>query len=720
MVDAVGEDRPQLLQDITDLTNAQVREAALNAGFNLADIEHVGSRKGMAGKQVSRQDLLTHMVENGVRPEEIPALAAQEMQKIPVDELRQGDTFIDKNGEPRRIVEITPDGKIRTADGTALTYEGGIQIRGELNSPRALLAHGGKFIPGPGEGFSERGGPLKDMVSDKEAEGNARRKGAREEDIGLPKNEAKELTDENGVKHFYGPLSDDQFIQRWLNQLGPEQIARWRDWYPEVGRRFKEWFGDGPQAARKLMAWLVSQKNTSPAGGLQNVFRTEDILKGQRRVLSGGLAEDQIRAMLLGDKPTEGLGAKLHDFVDSAYQRLTRTWMGDRPEGGAPAVIDVHSARGTGFFDKTLIKFIENKFGKDAARGLVADLKGAPSETQYERGSERYNQLAKALNERKFMGGGWTPDQVQAVDWAAMGKQLGRDMELPEAIFDKNIRRIAYEINPHPNSPLGKMIDWSKLTHDQAMQVTRAAAERVMKIVAKEAGGNIARQIFGPGGWLDKGATTTIEQGPLRGARYSSPTASVSPSAQLDLLSSPEAAERVGLLLGRLLNQGEVLISRGLKSGNGHAFEIRETGGTVKLSEPSVLHAFWEKFGELYPKAEGFSPVRDPDGTVGIQILKKAGHISEVEAKKMHAAAEDAAEAVGIGRDNIETEHAPAKVQSLTNDWAKSPNGEDYHARLKEIGRIGILKRITEEYAPAVERIVKQEYRRALRSGGGG
>lgn len=67
-------DRPQLLADITALTNEQVRQAAVNAGFDLRDIERVGSRRG-AAKQISRQDMLTFMIQNGVPPEEIPSLA---------------------------------------------------------------------------------------------------------------------------------------------------------------------------------------------------------------------------------------------------------------------------------------------------------------------------------------------------------------------------------------------------------------------------------------------------------------------------------------------------------------------------------------------------------------------------------------------------------------------------------------------------------------------
>ena len=69
-----------------------------------------------------------------------------ELQKSGVEKLSVGDTFVDETGEPRRIVDIK-DGKIETADGTKRTYEDEVGHLGEINSPRAQLARGGKLIP---------------------------------------------------------------------------------------------------------------------------------------------------------------------------------------------------------------------------------------------------------------------------------------------------------------------------------------------------------------------------------------------------------------------------------------------------------------------------------------------------------------------------------------------------------------------------------------------
>jgi hypothetical protein len=70
-----------------------------------------------------------------------------------MEDLKVGDTFVDSEGEPRRVMEITDDGKVHTADGTEKTYDRDVEHLGEINSARAQLARGGKFIPKEGEGL---------------------------------------------------------------------------------------------------------------------------------------------------------------------------------------------------------------------------------------------------------------------------------------------------------------------------------------------------------------------------------------------------------------------------------------------------------------------------------------------------------------------------------------------------------------------------------------
>src|SRR6516165_163514 len=149
---------PEVLQAVHDLKNWEIREAAVNAGIDVGT-KHVGSRMALGPEQVARQDLIDQMIRQGIKPEDLPRLAQPQTRTIAAGDLKVGDTFVDDTGGPRRVVEITPRGHIRTADGSVRTYRGNVEIRGTLNDPRAQLARGGKFIASPPEvqsGFARR------------------------------------------------------------------------------------------------------------------------------------------------------------------------------------------------------------------------------------------------------------------------------------------------------------------------------------------------------------------------------------------------------------------------------------------------------------------------------------------------------------------------------------------------------------------------------------
>lgn len=529
--------------------------------------------------------------------------------------------------------------------------------------------------------------PLKSMVDPADAKAAVDRLLKRKEGVGSPESKSLVIKGDDGKVYVFGDASTSEMTQAWKSHLSPEELKEWRGWYPTIEKEFEQAFGKGPEAAKKMMAWLGSQQNTSPSGGMLNVMRGEDILSGQPKVKSAGLAENNIMSLLRGETPKGGMGAKLLDFVDSALQKKTRTFMGDDPRGGAPAVIDVHGARGTGFVDQTLKDFVEKKFGKDAANKLTVDLQGAPSETQYEFGSQKYNNVAKELNKRKFDGGGWTPEQVQAVDWARMIKQLGREPELPQHIFEKNVRTIGYEVGFGTDTPYSKQFPaLNTLPYEQAHAITRDVGRHALDIVTKESGGHVIDNLYGPGGWME----------------------SVSPSAQTALLSSPEAAERATNMLGYLLQQDAVITSRPQLSGSGHYFQIIERGGE-QLSNPAKVHEFWNIFREIYPKAEGFMPVRTPEGS-GIRILKVRGHFGPADLQALKYAVEKATDRAKLG--TVEIGHGPADVHLATNNWKEQPNGEGYRQRLAEIGRPDLQRRLLDEFAPSIERAIREAFQK--------
>jgi len=72
MVDAIGDDK-ETMKAVHDLTNAHVRQAAINSGEDMGQIS-VGNRKAV-GNQSSRQELFKRMLDKGLTPRQIVDLA---------------------------------------------------------------------------------------------------------------------------------------------------------------------------------------------------------------------------------------------------------------------------------------------------------------------------------------------------------------------------------------------------------------------------------------------------------------------------------------------------------------------------------------------------------------------------------------------------------------------------------------------------------------------
>ena len=253
------EGNPEALQAIHDLKNWEVRQAAIRAGIDVGQ-QHVGSRQNLGPAQVSRQALLDQMIQRGVKPEDIPRLARPETQAIGRENLKQGDTFVDDKGEPRRIVEITQKGIIKTADGTARDYQGSIDAQGALNSPRAQLARGGKFIPyvpGSTVPLREQPQPMKGSPSslDVAMELSKRTRGA-----GLPKLVYGRATPEAQVARATAILADEARFQLAQNKTGgqfyTDEMAEHDRLAPELRREL------GDKATLSIFKWVEAITST--------------------------------------------------------------------------------------------------------------------------------------------------------------------------------------------------------------------------------------------------------------------------------------------------------------------------------------------------------------------------------------------------------------------------------------------------------------------------
>jgi hypothetical protein len=476
----------------------------------------------------------------------------------------------------------------------------------------------------------------------------------------------------------------------------------WRYWYENLRNLFEKQFGGGQPTERKLGAFMLSQRKTSPSRGMQNVFRIQDAIQKMASETGGEakppMGAPAIRGMLQGQPPESGAGPKLNDFADSITGHQTRTWMNADPRGLQPAAADTHAARAAGYIDQPMLNWIRENWGDRVANKFQVDLRspgaggGVPDRYQYERINEFYNRLKDEYNRRGYDGGNWIAAQAQADAWGPVGQMLGRTMDQPEAIFDRNTRRLAYEAVPSPQAPYGQQYGqlWQALPQEEAARLTQDVSEPLMDMVMREAGGHKFQNFYGPGGWMG----------------------SITPAGVVDVLGSPAAAARAANAIGYLLQQDSVVLSRPLYSGADHWLQINEVG-SERMLDRGVIEKFWNTFRTAFPEAEGFQPVRYPNGAVGIRVLKVGGHMRLENPQQFAAAgraAQLAADAVGI--KEVDVWHGGAEVHFLGNDWAKNPRGQEYLARLQQSGAPGTLHRVRDVYRPAIAEIMEKYFGR--------
>jgi len=398
--------------------------------------------------------------------------------------------------------------------------------------------------------------------------------------VGKPKNERQVLTAPDVEPWVVGDITYDDWKQRAL-ALSPTDVEEYRAWYAEALPTFNRYFGEDVGEIY-MFGFLLANKNASPKDALTNILRAVDKARDMPQEKTAGLNEELILRHLLGeqlDESMEGAGQKLFDFVDSAYERETRSWMGDKPEGGAPATVDIHSTRGTGFVDEKLKKQLVAEFG-DQAKDLKVDVKRGPLDTQYEYGSQKWNDFSEMANSENFMGGNWTPAQIQAIDWKYTGDRYGGGVETIEEAFQGNFQRISTELVFAPGS-LADQRFGSTLKdvnfNDKAL-ITRRVFDQIAPQIF---------ELFGVRGDYSLGIGKYLNYPAV-------------PNIYLDVLTSPERAADVADAFGYVFQQNELIRARNLKTGN-------TTSLHIKIEEGDATPASLETFGQSLSKSLGKS-----------------------------------------------------------------------------------------------------------------
>lgn len=474
-------------------------------------------------------------------------------------------------------------------------------------------------------------------------------------------------------------VAGDITYQDWMDRhekiLNDDEIHAASKWYKNVADTFDRYYPNNPdEAKRNMRAWLVAQQNVSPAGAMNNVLLQKEQIA--RRVPSelwraGGMPNPTEAARsVLQDQPIGGgVGQKIADFVDSAEGKDVRSWMANHPDGKAPFVIDVHSARDTGMVDQELINHLTRLgYNPDDLKKLKIDLKGTPTEAAYENRANFGRGLTEHLNSIGWKGrNDWRPEEVQAVGWMGMTKLTRNAEEDAESGLSRNLRRISFEADPGEGSPWAAKFgaDFANMTHEQKADVTQRIADAAMKHASDLAGIDVHSLVHGTGAW----------------EQYQNP------SAVAQSLSTQEGSDIAANALGYLLNQTEVWHNRMkpmTSAPKGFGIDFIEKG-SKNLADREYLSNFWQKIMDADDTGlfRGFQPITTPDGEVGIRALVDKGGV-KTKAQIEKAISESGPirrvlEEMGVDIDVLGHE---AEITKHRNDWKEKPNGESYMERL--------------------------------------
>lgn len=516
-----------------------------------------------------------------------------------------------------------------------------------------------------------------------------------------PKWTGQRLCDDDGCIELGLPTME-HWVQRVEEMLSPEEIAEATRWYSTIVDAFEQEFGDEGQ--QMMIGWLMSNQNVDPAGALMNALRVKEQVASGAKGKLGGLSDAMVRELFSGTIPNKGMGPKLHDFIDSALGKNWRTVGGNVPEMGPPAVVDVHTARDMGYVDPAYRNYLVARFGKEAVEDIgiptewgakldfgleYLDAKtgkqttsGAVKDTQYEHAANRVRELTEELNAAGFAGGELTPMQVQAIGWTAQARRTGSEAFNAMQSIQRNTRQVSYELEPGTATRFAARYGkrFKALDYEEKSRVTRKVTDLAMGIAVTIVRPHESVRFYGPGGWLDAPAM---------------------PSAHTKVVSSKEAAEDAADIVGYLLQQNSVMVSRPV---------ARKTNWKAGLDivsdqfgDPERVTEFWRRLQEAAPelKGLGFSPMREADGD-GIRIVFKNGgdeYAAALEAKFIDII-EDIAEEMDIRAITPAVTKIEASYHG--NDWEKQSKGEGYLARLKK------------RYGPRVSRALERDHRRNI------
>ena len=173
------------------------------------------------------------------------------------------------------------------------------------------------------------------------------------------------------------------------------------------------------------------------------------------------------------------------------------------------------------------------------------------------------------------------------------------------------------------------------------------------------------------------------------------------PSGHTVVVSSKEAAQDIADIMGYLLQQTEVFITKPIpnKSGWKAAVDIVGPG----LGTPEIVTEYWSRVQQKYPKVRdlGFSPMRE-QGREGIRVVWDQGGEKFIE--QLQRDLEPVLEAVAeeMGLEGIAPAVTKVEAEKRGNKWGKQTKGEGYMEGLKR------------RYGPRIQRTLERDHRQNI------
>lgn len=531
--------------------------------------------------------------------------------------------------------------------------------------------------------------------------------------VGAPKFAGKVLCDDQGCIEL-GLPSTEHWLARVNEMLSPEEQAESRHWYETVKPVFEREFG--AEGETMMTAWLMSNQNIDPAGALMNALRVSEQVGSGAVGLKGGLSDELVRSFFAGKTAEKGMDLKLHDFIDSALGKEKRTTWGNVAEGGAPAVIDVHSARDMGYIDASYVNYLAERFGVEALNDIGIDAtkgtgtvdfgrdrwnkkkekwetSGSVSATQYEHAARHMRALTDELNAMGYLGGELTPMQVQAIGWTAQARRTGSEAFNAVQSIDRNTRHVSYELSPGTASEFAQRFGerFDALDFAEKSRVTRKVTDHAAGVALSIVRPHESVRFYGPGGYQD--------YPPM-------------PSAHSTVVSSKEAAQDMADIMGYLLQQTEVFITKPVPNKQGWKAALDIVGPT--LGDPDKVTPFWIRLQEVAPELRelGFSPMRERSGE-GIRVVFDGGgekFVAKLEAE-LGPKIEQVAEEMGL--DGIMPAVTKVEAEKRVNKWDEQTNGEGYLAGIESRYGSRVRGALERDHRRNVARLFDEELTKA-------